>query len=359
VKDKSGNRRAPRQASRRDFLKSAATGLVAAAGPTILGATDKAGSKRPIVGNGDHVYEVIHDWGQLPKHIRYGNTHGVRIDANGFVYIHHTVHATSESGDSMVVFDPQGKFVKSWGAEFKGGAHGLHIHREGSEEFLYLCDIQRNVVVKTTLQGKEVFTLGYPDQSDAYKPDPNGTKPKYTPTNLAIGPNGDIYVGDGYGSSFVVQYNKNGEYVRTFGGPGTEPGQLKVPHGIMLDDRGPEPLLLVADRSNNRLQYFTLEGKHLKFDYGVNLPCHFDTFGEELLVPDLAARVTIMNRNNQVIVHLGEGSDDWGKRREMSRKNFLPGKFVCPHGACYDREGNIFVVEWVETGRVTKLRKVG
>ncbi|MBI1984197.1 MAG: hypothetical protein HYS61_08365, partial [Acidobacteria bacterium] len=178
-------------------MKSAASGLAAAAGPTILEATGKAGSKRPVVGTGDHTYEVIHDWGQLPKHIRYGNTHGVRVDSNGFVYVHHTVHATSESSDSMVVFDPDGKFVKSWGAEFKGGAHGLHIHREGGEEFLYLCDIQRNVVVKTTLQGIPVFTLGYPDQSDAYKVNADGAKPKYTPTNLAIGPSGDIYVGDG------------------------------------------------------------------------------------------------------------------------------------------------------------------
>lgn len=355
---KSKEKQAPRQGvSRRKFMEFAVSGM-AAAGPTILGATDKAGRRRPIVGSGEHTYEVIHDWGRLPKHLRYGNTHGVRISASGFVHVHHTVHATSESSDSMVVFDADGKFVKSWGAEFRGGAHGLHISREGSEEFLYFCDIQRNIVVKTTLEGKPVFTLGYPDQSDAYKPGADGARPKYTPTNLAIGPNGDIYVGDGYGSSYVIQYNKHGEYIRTFGGPGEGPGRLQVPHGIMVDPRGAEPLLIVADRSNHRLQYFTLEGRHLRFEHGVNLPCHFDTFGGELLVPDLAARVTIMDKNNQVIVHLGEGSDDWAKRREMSRENFLPGKFVCPHGACYDAAGNIFVVEWVEIGRVTKLRKV-
>ena len=83
-------------------------------------------------------------------------------DSQGHIYVHHTVHATSESSDSMVVFDEKGKFVKSWGKEFKGGAHGLHIRKEGSTEYLYLCDTARGIVVKATLNGEEVFSIGYP-----------------------------------------------------------------------------------------------------------------------------------------------------------------------------------------------------
>jgi hypothetical protein len=93
---------------------------------------------------------------------------------------------------------------------------------------------------------------------------------------------------------------------------------------------------------------------------GVKLPCHFDQFKNgDLLVPDLAARVTILDRNNEVVAHLGDDSEsEFRKTRTQPREKFTPGKFVCPHGACYDSEGNIFVVEWVEVGRVTKLRKV-
>ena len=91
-------------------------------------------------------------------------------DSQGHIYVHHTVHATSEIPDSMVVFDEKGKFVKSWGKEFKGGAHGLHIQKEGSTEYLYLCDTARGIVMKATLNGESVYTLGYPDQSAAYKP---------------------------------------------------------------------------------------------------------------------------------------------------------------------------------------------
>lgn len=215
--------------SRRVFLAQIGTGYLA---PLILGATDKSGSKKPIIGSGEHTYEVTHDWGELPVDIQYGNTHGVCEDSQGHIYIHHTVYATSEKADSMVVFDREGKFVKSWGKEFRGGAHGLHIRKEGGTEFLYLCDIQRGLVVKTTLDGEEVFTLGYPKESEPYsKPGPDGKPLKYSPTNLAVAPNGDFYVGDGYGSSYVLQYNSKAEYIRTFGGPARKQANYNVHTG--------------------------------------------------------------------------------------------------------------------------------
>ena len=340
---------------RRDFLRG-----TAALAPAILGAADKAGSKLPVLGSGEHVYEAQHDWGELPAQIKYGNTHGVVEDSQRRIYVHHTVNAASESSDSMVVFDHKGKFIKSWGKEFKGGAHGLHIRKEGSTEFLYLCDTKRGVIVKATLDGEEVYSLGYPEQSDAYKPGPDGKRPKWSPTNLAIAPNGDLYVGDGYGSSYILQYNSKGEYLKTFGGKGKEPGKLDCPHGLIMDMRGKTPILTVADRANNRIQRFNLDGQHLDFVAGTNLPCYFDYFHNgDCVVPDLGARVTLLDRNNQVIEQLGDDSgSEWRKTRALTRDHFTPGKFVCPHGACFDHAGNIFVVEWVEVGRVTKLRKV-
>src|SRR5580658_9822989 len=305
--------------SRRHILGTVAAAASAVV-PMILRADDKSGNKLPVLGSGAHIYEAQHDWGELPADIRYGNTHGVVEDSQGRIYVHHTVHATSESSDSMVVFDDKGKFIKSWGKEFKGGAHGLHIRKEGSTEFLYLCDTKRGVVVKATLDGEEVFTIGYPDQSEAYKPGADGKKPKYSPTNLAIGPNGDLYVADGYGSSYVNQYNSKAEYIRTFGGKGTEAGKLDCPHGIILDQRGPEPVLAVADRGNSRIQRFTLDGRHIDFVGGTNMPCHFSFFKNgDVVVPDLGARVTLMDRDNRVISHLGDDSSSkWRDTRTQS-----------------------------------------
>jgi hypothetical protein len=342
--------------TRRNFLFAVGGGT-----PLLLGMTNKSGSARPILGSGEYVYEAFHDWGELPADIKYGNTHGVCEDSQGHIYIHHTVYATSELSDSMVVFDHKGKFVKSWGKEFKGGAHGLYISREGSSEYLYLCDIKRGLIVKTTLSGEEVFSLGYPLESEAYKPGPDGKRIKWSPTNLAMAPNGDFYVGDGYGSSYILQYNKDGKYIRTFGGLGKEDSQLNCPHGLIVDTRGPEPILMVADRGNHRIQTFTLDGKHIGYISGTNLPCHFNIYKNGVtVVPDLGARVTLMSKSNEVIENLGDDSaaDNWKQVRTMGRDAFKPGKFVCPHGACFDHAGNIFVVEWVEIGRVTKLRKV-
>lgn len=359
--------------TRRQFLAAAAAAPVIS--PTLLGMQDKAGAGRPVMGSGAHTYEAIHDWGRLPPRIRWGNTHGVVEDAQGHIHIHHTVHETSDSADTMVVLDRDGRFVRSWGSEFRGVAHGLHIEREGRDEFLYLTVNAANpkmspqpamhaVVLKTTLAGEIVWRIQGPPDIPAYRPAPDGTPARYNPTNVAIAPNGDVYVGDGYGSFYINQYSGRGEYIRTFGGRGSEPGQLAEPHGIWVDRRpmgsGGPAVLVVADRRNNRLQRFTLDGRHVDFIPGFRLPCHFHEHDGLVVVPDLHGRVTLMDGANQLVAHLGDsGVENWNNplRREP-REKFIPGQFICPHGAWFDRDGNLFVVEWVEVGRVTKLRKV-
>jgi hypothetical protein len=326
-------------------------------------ASDKSGTKKPVIGTGDHVYEVHHDWGELPAGLAYGNCHGVREDSQGRIFIHHTVNASSASDDTMVIFDEKGKFIKSWGKQFKGGAHGLHLEKEGKQEFLYLCDTKQAIVVKTTLDGEILWQLGYPKESDFYRQDPDPKKVvKYSPTNLAVSANGDVFVGDGYGSSYVNKYDKSGKFIKTFGGGKTrDAGSLNSPHGIYIDKRSGKEELVVADRSNNRLQYFDLDGKHSRFvSYGdKSLPCHFHFRRDLMLIPDLGARVVILDKNNKLVANLGDDSgSQWRETRKLPRDKFTPGKFVCPHGACFDHKGNIFVAEWVEAGRVTKLRKV-
>ena len=355
--------------TRREFLAAATAAPVLS--PIILGAQDKAGTKRPVLGAGAYTYEAIHDWGELPARIRWGNTHGVVEDSEGNIYVHHTVHASSDSADSMVVFDRKGTFVRSWGKEFRGVAHGLHIRKEGRDEFLYLTVNASNpqmtpqpamqaVVVKATTKGEVVWKIQGPPDIDAYRPGADGAWKRYNPTNVAIAPNGDVYVGDGYGSYYVNQYDSKADYIRTFGGKGSEAGRLNEPHGIWCDTRAGKPVLVVADRRNNRLQRFTMDGAHIDFVPGFRLPCHFDEQHGIVVVPDLHGRVTLIDKNNNIIEHLGDSNAPvWNNPlRSQPRDAFIPGQFICPHGACFDHEANIFVVEWVEVGRVTKLRKV-
>ena len=341
------------QMNRRKFIKQAGTAAACAVAAPYVLASDKSGTRLPILGSGENQYEAIHDWGELPAGHVYGNTHGVTVDSQGRIYVKHTVGKGATVEDAIVVFDADGKFIKSWGKQFKGGAHGLHLNREGGEEFFYLCDPKRHLVSKTTLDGKEIWRMWAPEACAGYSaPD------EYCPTNVATAPNGDFFVADGYGKSFIHQYDKRAHYIRSFGGKGKEPGQTDCPHGLMVDTRGAKPVLVVADRSNRRLQYFTLDGKHAGFVTDeLRAPCHFHTRDKMMVIPDLESRVTLFDQNNKLIAHLGDGGSYAGIR-DKTRDQFTPGKFVAPHSAYFDHDGNIFIVEWVEVGRVTKLRKL-
>src|SRR5262245_15710932 len=116
--------------SRRSFVQATALAGAALSFPRLVRASNKSGLDPIILGSGEHSYECIHDWGELPKTLAWGNTHGVAEDTQGNIYIKHTVHATSSSADAIVVFDASGKFIRSWGPEYKGGAHGLHLSKE-------------------------------------------------------------------------------------------------------------------------------------------------------------------------------------------------------------------------------------
>ena len=174
---------------------------------------------------------MLHDWAKLPADIAFGNTHGVAQDSTGLIYIKHTVGKGSRCADAIVVFDAEGKFITSWGKEFKGGAHGLQLVREGRDEFLLLADPNRHLVVKTTLNGKEVFRITFPEASDFY----HGAG-EFRPTNVAVAPDGDIYVADGYGKNYIHIYDRNGSYRKSFGGTGKEDGDRhpKIRQGVLI-----------------------------------------------------------------------------------------------------------------------------
>lgn len=321
--------------------------------------SDKSGSRPPLVGAGEYLYECDHDWAQLPDGFRWKNTHGVTIDQAGQIYIKHQGQPDSPL-DTVLVFDPDGKFVRSFGQEYTGGGHGIDIRVEDGVEYLYLCDTVRRQIIKTDLQGEWIWKQRYPREPGVYQ-----NLNQWKPTNIAFLPDGGFCVADGYGSHYIHRFDRRAHWVCTFGGEGTEPGRLKTPHGIWWDDRpGREPALVVADRANARLQYFSVEGQLLEIVEGLLFPASFDLRGEVMLVPDLHARVSLFDIRNQPIIHLG---DDPVWRQQVLANNFqmrgeptrwLPGKFIHPHDACFDSDGNIFVVEWVDAGRVTKLKKV-
>ena len=345
--------------TRRSFIARCATVAAASTVPSFfVRASDKSGSGLPIVGSGEHTYACVHDWLLPPEGLVWGDTHGLCQDANGLIYVAHTVNKRSMRGEAIVVYDAAGKFVRAFGEEFRGGAHGLNLRREGSAEVLYHCDINRCKVVKTSLTGEILWEHGYPREDPAYASAPID----FVPTNVAFAPDGGFYVGDGYGSHHMLRFSASGAFLGEIAHPGHGDGELNNPHGQWVDPRGPEPVLVIADRGNRRLQTFTLDGKHLqtvKDEAHLRMPCHFSVRGDLMVCPDLDSQVCLLDRDYKVVAQLGDGQAINGKvgsRRDQARGDFTPGKFITPHAAIFLQNGDILVAEWLPIGRLTLLR---
>ncbi len=351
--------------SRRRFLAASATAAISM--PNLLLANKE--SKQVIIGQGEHKFEVQHNWAQLPDRYSWQTTHNVAVDAEGLLYVIHEGRANLTSHPSIFVFDQKGKFVRAFGNQFQGGGHGIEVRTEGKEQFLYVCAYQNvKAFAKLTLKGETVWEKYAPMESGVYRKGEDKVRVKrwgkdaFLPTNFAFLNDGGFLLADGYGSFYIHRYDKNANWVSKFGGPGAGNGKFATPHGIWIDRRPGRPeRVVVCDRAHHTLQYLSLEGQHLTTLRGYGLPANIDSYKNLLLVPELHARVTLLNEKNEVVARLGDDVEGVVKKKQVNRgnpKTWVDGKFVHPHDACFDNDGNIFVAEWVATGRVSRLKRV-
>lgn len=366
--------------SRRAFTKTAcgAAAALSISAPSI--ATAKRSESQTVrVGEGDYQYEVNHNWAQLPDEFRWQTTHNVAVGKDGLVYVTHEGNFNQPDHPSIFVFDPEGTYVRSFGSQFQGGGHGIEIRQEAGEDMLYVSVYQQQrSIAKLSAIGDEIWRQGAPMESGLYaegedeyprKKDNPWGRDRYMPTNIAFHPESGFYVADGYGAWRIHFYDDDGKWVRSFGKPSggkKADGTFALPHGIWIDDRGDEPLIVIADRANARVQWFDMDEQHVRTDTNFILPANLDTHGDLLMVPDLAARVTLLGKDNEVVAQLGTDTDrvvanqkkhnSYQLRTDPSQ--WQDGKFIHPHDACFDADGNIYVTEWVQGGRVTKLTKV-
>ena len=371
----------PQPVSRRSFLSTSAAGAAVILSAPAIATASKTDTPL-IVGEGDHQFEVVHNFPQLPEKFTWQTTHNVAVDQAGNLYVIHEGRKELKDHPSIFVFDAEGKYVRSFGAQFQGGGHGIEIRQEGSEEFLYVCAYQHvKTFAKLTLKGEVVWQQYAPMESGVYaegenipyemKTDPNKDKReniwgsnRFLPTNFAFLDDGGFLLIDGYGASVVHRYDKDAKWQSCFGGVGDSDDKFRTPHGVWIDKRaGREPSIVVCDRAHHVVKYFTMDGKYIETLKGYGLPANVETWKNLLVVPELHARVTLLNEKNEVVARLGADvsritGEGGGAIRGDSTK-WLPGKFVHPHDACFGADGSIFVAEWVGTGRISKLKRMG
>ena len=355
--------------SRRQFLATAAAGSAAlVAAPTIL--TAKKTDSPLVVGEGEHRFEVQHDWPRLPDKFTWQTTHNVAVDRAGCLYVIHEGKADLKDHPSIFVFDPEGSYIRSFGQQFQGGGHGIEIRQEGGQEFLYVCAYQAlKTFAKLDLNGETVWQKYAPMESGVYaaeedtKPTGKWGRDRFMPTNFAFLDDGGFLLADGYGAFYIHRYDKDGKWLSCFGGPGEGKGKFNTPHGVWVDRRaGREPAIVVCDRANHTLQYFSMDGKYLETLTGYGLPANAETWQNLLVVPELHARLTLLNDKNEVVARLGDDvariTGEGGMQVRGDRAKWQAGKFVHPHDACFGQDGSIFVAEWVATGRISRLKKL-
>ncbi len=280
-----------------------------------------------IFGQGTHQYKVQENWWTLPDGWEFGWIPAVAVDSQDRVYVY------SRSEHPMVVFDRDGNFLTSWGDDILKDAHGIFID---DDDNIYCVERETHVMHKFTTDGELLMTLGTMD-----KPGAEG-KPFNLPTDLALGPDGEMYISDGYDNARIHKYSPDGELIKSWGKPGTGPGEFDLPHCVRVDPRN---RLMVADRENNRIQFFTLDGEYIEEWSDLLQPDTIFIDEDELVyVAELEQRVSIMTLDGEVV-------SQWGSEHGST----VPGEFVaCPHGIWLDSHGDIYVGEVQADARLQK-----
>jgi DNA-binding beta-propeller fold protein YncE len=281
-------------------------------------------------------YRVDPDWPLLPPGKNFKETAGVAVDSFNHVYVFH------RSDEAILVFLPNGTFQRSFGHGLFDRPHSVRIDREG---IVWAVDDGAHTVIKMDRGGRVRMVLGrYRTTSDAKSTMPDGSAGGalrglrdegvvrfHRPTDVAFGPNGDIFVADGYGNSRVVKFSKDGKFLKEWGKRGSAPGDFHTPHSIAVDKQG---RVYVADRENYRVQVFDSEGTFVSEWKGIGSPWGLELTGDNhILMAD--------GYNNRVVklTLAGKPVGAFGSHGKT------PGQFHYCHQLAAGPDGAIYTAE--------------
>ena len=296
-------------------------------------------------------YQPGVSWGQLPDGRKWGSTAGVDVAPDGTIWAYDRCGANSCAASNVTPilhFDPSGKLINSFGAEKLNFPHGIHVDRDGN---VWVTDHgvtppngKGQVVYKFSPDGNVLATLGKAGVAGA------GPDTFNQPSDVLVAPDGSIFVADGHGpttNARIVKFDKNGTFVKSWGGHGSSDNELEGPHALAMDSRG---RLFVGDRTNNRIQVFDQDG---------TLLASWKQFGRPSGI--------FIDRNDTIYVTDSESREDnkpgeyghnpgvrrgirIGSVRDGKVTAFIPdpksaGGSSTSEGVAVDREGNVYGAE--------------
>jgi DNA-binding beta-propeller fold protein YncE len=264
-------------------------------------------------------YHAIEGWAHLPAGWNFGEVSAVDVDRSDNVWVF------SDGPHPVIELDRSGRFLQAW-PEFLGKKpHGLRVGPDGN---IWTVDLETHRVMKWTPDGRLIMLLG----TGAPAADNSAKYAFNRPANLNFGPEGDLFIADGYGNSRVVHYSKDGEYLSQWGTKGTGDGEFNLVHDVALDSTG---RVYVADRINKRVQIFDQQGRFLGkwTDLGTVQGLYYVKREDVLYMCDLDARILKVNLDGKVLGVIGS----FGKR---------PGKIDIPHYLAVDSTGAVYVADF-------------
>jgi len=337
---------------RRTFL--AAAGITALAhGRSVSTPSNSSSQPLPVTGNGEWTYAVVSGWGTLPAGTSFGGTHGaIAQDKAGDIYV------STQSNTGVLVYGSNGRLLRKIATAYPE-IHSLVFATENGEEFLYVT-VQKGtpqenwLFLKMKADGTVVLKITAPPEAGFKSPN------EWRITAAVPTPDGSIFIANGYGDSRIFRFDKNGNYKANYSEMGSGDGQLNCSHGLSLDNRYDQPLLLVCDRENRRLCHFDLDGHYVRtITQHLRRPCQASFHGDYAVVSELEGRATILDRDNVPVAFVGDNpqKSQWANYK-LDPHAINAVVFSAAHGCFIDSEANIFVSDWNQTGRLTKLSRV-
>jgi len=315
-------------------------------------------------------YKADKDFVRLPEVNGHAtDQHGdVAISSKGEIFV-----STMDPDAGLQVFSPEGKFLRNIpGAP--NDFHGFIIRQERDGEFIYGPRLDQQTILKMTLDGKKVMEIpasAIPDQFKNVRPpntkknakgeipkNPDEGKPFVRLTSIAVAPNGDMYVADGYASDYIHRFDRNGKYISSFGGK-KEPYGFRTMHKIVIDERFTPARIMGVDRANNRIVHLSLDGKLLGVvAKDMLLPAAIAIQGDNAAIGELKGRVSILDKSGKIIAQFGTNSnpDEAGKNKP-DPSTWRPGIVTAPHGIVFNARGDVYVSEYNNYGRVHRFVK--